>query len=121
MRYLVKGLLFGGILMLNACAGSSRSEAEEQKLLTVKYRCAGGEEVVVEYDNSNPDHSVAYVQLQPENPEKIKMTQAISASGARYTDGKLVWWTKGNSAFLTEADSAATVIYNDCNTYEEIQ
>ncbi len=31
------------------------------------------------------------------------MKQVLSADGGRYSDGKLVWWSKGNGGFLTEA------------------
>ncbi len=30
------------------------------------------------------------------------MKQVLSADGGRYSDGKLVWWSKGNGGFLTE-------------------
>jgi membrane-bound inhibitor of C-type lysozyme len=32
------------------------------------------------------------------------MKQVVSADGGRYSDGKLVWWSKGNGGFLTEAE-----------------
>ena len=32
------------------------------------------------------------------------MKQVMSADGGRYSDGKLVWWSKGNGGFLAEAD-----------------
>jgi membrane-bound inhibitor of C-type lysozyme len=31
------------------------------------------------------------------------MKQVQSADGGRYSDGKLVWWSKGNGGFLTDA------------------
>jgi membrane-bound inhibitor of C-type lysozyme len=31
------------------------------------------------------------------------MKQVMSADGGRYSDGKLVWWSKGNGGFLTDA------------------
>jgi membrane-bound inhibitor of C-type lysozyme len=31
------------------------------------------------------------------------MKQVLSADGGRYSDGKLVWWSKGNGGFLTDA------------------
>jgi len=31
------------------------------------------------------------------------MKQVASADGGRYSDGRLVWWSKGNGGFLTDA------------------
>lgn len=31
------------------------------------------------------------------------MKQVLSADGGRYSDGKLVWWSKGHGGFLTDA------------------
>lgn len=117
-------LLSGAIAILatlTGCSGSGNSSAEAPALLTVRYHCAEGQEVIVDYDNSDPDKSVAYVQLSPENPEKVRMNITISASGARYTDGKLVWWTKGKTAFLTEADQDNEPLYKDCNEFSETE
>lgn len=92
------------------CTSRKNETATESK--TIQYECDGGAVVRVEYDNTG-EESIAYVQLHPENPERIKMTISRSASGARYTDGKLVWWTKGNTAFLTDEEGGET-IYSDC-------
>lgn len=116
-----KFVLGSATLLLLACGGSTEKQADEKALTSVHYRCNGGEEIVVEYDNSDADNSVAYVQLSSENPEKIKMTIAVSASGARYTDGKLVWWTKGETAFLTSAEEGETPIYEGCVEFDKVE
>ena len=48
---------------------------------------------------------------------KISLPRAISASGARYTkpDESIVFWNKGDTAFITEN---GTSTYTDCNLVE---
>ncbi|NTV44700.1 MAG: lysozyme inhibitor [Candidatus Yonathbacteria bacterium] len=41
------------------------------------------------------------------------MTQGISGSGARYESGNVVFWNKGDGAFVTEGDKT---IYSNCIT-----
>jgi putative lipoprotein len=36
------------------------------------------------------------------------MRQTPAADGARYSDGKIVWWSKGENGFLQEEDTAAS-------------
>jgi membrane-bound inhibitor of C-type lysozyme len=47
------------------------------------------------------------------------MTQAVSADGGRYSDGKLVWWNVGKGGFLADADdqrsSASTPRAANCH------
>jgi membrane-bound inhibitor of C-type lysozyme len=104
-----------------ACTRASQEQGDTGSVTTVTYRCDGNETVTVDYDNSDPELPLAWVQLSPENPEKLKMTLALSASGARYTDGKLVWWTKGKTAFLTKVDSEEAPIYDGCNELEQVE
>ena len=60
----------------------------------VSYSCDNNTRVRVSYRGT-----IAQVlfkgQLHP-------MKQVLSADGGRYSDGKLVWWSKGNGGFLTE-------------------
>jgi putative lipoprotein len=44
------------------------------------------------------------------------MKQTMSADGNRYSDGKLVWWGKGNGGFLQEdsPDGNGKMIMKDC-------
>lgn len=48
------------------------------------------------------------------------MTQTQSANGNRYSDGKVVWWGKGNGGFLQEdaADGNGKMIVKDCQLDE---
>ena len=112
-------LIVPALFMWGACT-NAKNETDGEKF-TVRYKCEEGEVISFEYDNSDPEKSVAYVQLTPENPEKIKMSISRSASGARYTDGRLVWWTKGKTAFLTEENSEGKPLHDNCNEFEEVR
>lgn len=96
---------------------SANNEEQEMELISILYQCKDGALVAADYDNTKGDQSV-YLQLNPENPEKIRLFLTRSASGARYSDGKLVWWTKGNAAFLTTADGEEN-LYDDCVEFEK--
>lgn len=45
------------------------------------------------------------------------MKQTVSADGNRYSDGKVVWWGKGNGGFLQEdaPDGNGAMLVKDCN------
>jgi uncharacterized lipoprotein YbaY/membrane-bound inhibitor of C-type lysozyme len=60
------------------------------------YSCDGGVKLIVSYSESSA--RVSY------NGHVYLMKQVLSADGGRYSDGKLVWWSKGNGGFLAEAD-----------------
>ena len=44
------------------------------------------------------------------------MTRTRSADGNRYSDGKVIWWGKGNGGFLAEdtPDGTGKMIVKDC-------
>jgi uncharacterized lipoprotein YbaY len=72
------------------------------------YTCEGGTPLVVYLHNQTV--KVSY-------KEKLYlMRQVPSADGGRYSDGKVVWWGKGNGGFL-QADSAdgdGAMMAKDC-------
>lgn len=85
-----------------------------KKVNAINYTCDKNQKVSAKYDNSIPGKGKAYVSFGHEiNREMITV---ISASGARYTDGNYVWWTKGNTGFLTEAWGNEKMLYNNCIT-----
>ena len=67
--------------------------------LTMRYVCDGGRLVVVTYPDpdaaNNPPIDLVW------RGHHYHLSQAISASGARYINDTLVWWNKGRSGFLT--------------------
>jgi putative lipoprotein len=72
------------------------------------YTCEGGAKLIV-FLHSN----TAKVRFKDSN---YLMRQTPSADGGRYSDGKVVWWGKGNGGFLQEdsPDGDGTMIVKDC-------
>ncbi|HET7714586.1 MAG TPA: MliC family protein [Bauldia sp.] len=56
-----------------------------------------------------------FVQLQLSDGRSMRLPQALSGSGARYAtaDESIVFWNKGNTAFITEGDPAVDT-YSGC-------
>ncbi|HYA62009.1 MAG TPA: YbaY family lipoprotein [Candidatus Sulfotelmatobacter sp.] len=73
-----------------------------------EYTCEGGAKVTVSQSGT-----IAKVQYQG---HEYLMKQTQSADGNRYSDGKVVWWGKGNGGFLQEdtPNWDGTMIVKDC-------
>lgn len=72
-------------------------------------------------DNNKKIQTVFYdrkVELALSDSRHLLLLQAISASGARYTntDQSLVFWNKGSTAFVEEGDK---ITYQNCDVVEE--
>ncbi|MCX7567371.1 MliC family protein [Sulfitobacter sp. F26169L] len=63
---------------------------------TVAYSCADGSELSVQYVNSGAN-ALAIFELDGE--QRI-FANVVSGSGAKYSSGSHVWWTKGDTATL---------------------
>lgn len=77
-----------------------------EDVITVTYQCESGQTVVARYDNTNPDAPTAWLEYKGQT---FEMHNVRAASGARYAteqglspDKGLQWWTKGDSATLSE-------------------
>lgn len=72
----------------------------------VSYACANDRALIAIYLPES-------VSLSLSDGRSLTLTHAVAASGVRYTnsDESVVFWSKGNTAFLTE-DGATT--YQDC-------
>jgi uncharacterized lipoprotein YbaY len=78
-----------------------------------EYSCAGGAKLAVDLG----DH-LAKVSF---GGQAYLMKQTMSADGNRYSDGKVVWWGKGNGGFLQEdkPDGNGEMIVTECKLVEE--
>jgi len=81
-------------------------KAAEWKQFT--YTCEGGAKLGVYLRNQ-----MAKVRY---GDQTYFMKQVMSADGERYSDGKVVWWGKGNGGFLQEdtPDGNGKMIVKDC-------
>lgn len=77
------------------------AQAQQQP---VTYQCANGKSFQADYQ---PDR----VQVRLDPTQTLTLPQAISASGARYSDGHTTLWDKGGNAFI-EVDNQR--IYDQC-------
>jgi len=72
------------------------------------YTCEGGTKLTVYLHNETA--KVRYLGTA------YLMTRTRSADGNRYSDGKVIWWGKGNGGFLAEdtPDGTGKMILKDC-------
>jgi membrane-bound inhibitor of C-type lysozyme len=72
---------------------------------TLVYQCEGGQSFTVQFVDN------AKFALFTLNGKTLKLPQAISGSGARYSDGHTTLWIKGDGAFVMEGDK---IVIKDC-------
>ncbi len=99
--------------------GPGRLTVSEGK--AVRYACENGDRILATYYELS-DGSLSFVKVRLPGGKVYTLPQALSASGARYTDDReLVWWTKGDSAFAEVRDDNGewTPKYRDCRVTSE--
>jgi len=96
------GVVVAGVLP--PCAQAQ----DEVPTATATFVCADKKSIVAKF---YPEE----VALTLIDGRKLALPQAMSGSGARYAsaDGSIVFWNKGNTAFLTEG-SDEDITYKDC-------
>src|SRR3974390_1825374 len=113
------------IVLLGACAAHSQAAPPPQaakpsnevrpaiRWTQFDYTCEGGTKLTVYLHNETA--KVRY------RGTSYLMTQTRSADGNRYSDGKVVWWGKGNGGFLEEdaPDGNGEMLVKDCKLVEQ--
>jgi membrane-bound inhibitor of C-type lysozyme len=64
---------------------------------SAEFTCESGETVRAEFRNDS-----AFVSLPG---QEVALAEAVSASGARYTDGDIQLWNKGKEITVSKGDS----------------
>lgn len=100
----MKKLLVATIPMLLAGCSYYNSFVERMQTDTLQYQC-DEKPLTVKLNNKKQMVNFTY------DKDYLSLTQGLSASGARYTDGVYVFWSKGDSATLYRKDS---VVLNNC-------
>lgn len=100
----MKKLLVATIPMLLAGCSYYNSFVERMQTDTLQYQC-DEKPLTVKLNNNKQTVSFVY------NNDYLSLTQGLSASGVRYTDGVYVFWSKGDSASVYRKD---TVVLNNC-------
>ncbi|MEX2939746.1 MliC family protein [Serratia fonticola] len=94
-----KIVMVAGVLALAGC-----SYVVPQKSETLHYQC-GTTPLTVELNGE--ESTVSFLM----DGEQLKLKQVVAASGAKYSDGKYTFWSKGPNAFVERNDK---VIMSDC-------
>lgn len=97
-----KWYLAGMLVALSGC--SHFQTASQEQVKTLHYTC-GTLPLTVKLDNSQ---SEVHLIL---DGRPLVLKQQPAASGARYSDGHYVFWSRGDSAFIERNDK---IIINDC-------
>jgi len=116
----MRRLVFGVVVVLFGAYAARAQESQPQptkpsnearpaiRWTQFDYDCEGGTKLTVYLHNETARvryRGTAYL-----------MTQTRSADGNRYSDGKVVWWGKGNGGFLQEdsPDGNGKIVAKDC-------
>ncbi|MCT4705700.1 C-type lysozyme inhibitor [Enterobacteriaceae bacterium H11S18] len=100
----MKKLLVATLPMLLAGCSYYNSFVERMQTDTLQYQC---DEKPLTVKLNKEKQMVNFVY----DDDYLSLTQGLSASGARYTDGVYVFWSKGDSATVYRKDS---VVLNNC-------
>lgn len=100
-----------------AAAPVSKPILEMRRVIEWKhlaYTCEGGQKLAVSLHDDTV--KVSFKELN------YLMKQVRSADGARYSDGKMVWWSKGNGGLLQmdSQDGDGEMIVKDCKLDEPL-
>ncbi|VEB98243.1 Membrane-bound lysozyme inhibitor of C-type lysozyme precursor [Cedecea lapagei] len=100
----MKKLLVATLPMLLAGCSYYNAFLERMHTDTLAYKC-DEKPLTVKLNNDKQQVSFVY------DNQLLTLTQGLSASGARYTDGVYVLWSKGDSATVYRKD---TIVLNNC-------
>ena len=112
------------LALLAACnAGPPlKAPSPDEPISTVRYQCQQNRTIVADFYDG-PSRTGAdgrpipggRVLVQLSDGRKFSLPQTLSGSGIRYADSSesLVFWSKGDTAFVEEGPSKA-VTYRDC-------
>ena len=105
-NFLILAIILAGAFRLAGCCPSCVVEEAYTVPEAVPYHCEGFGTVAARY-YSRGDDDRRYVRLILPDGAEHTLPQALSASGARYTDDHtLLWWIKGDRAILQVRDEA---------------
>ena len=108
--------------------GSNNAPAAQQQVGKASYACDAGKTIVATYyqgaasaapvSSSTPPTPNGSVALVLSDGRSMTLPQTISGSGIRYAnaDESLVFWSKGNTAFITEGANQPQTFSNCIST-----
>jgi membrane-bound inhibitor of C-type lysozyme len=85
------------LVCVSGCCGVKKECQTVRGGEKVTYQCENGDRIGAKY-YSLSDDSLNFVKVILSDGKEQTLPQALSASGARYTDDReLVWWIKGDA------------------------
>ncbi len=76
--------------------------------MSTTYACDDHRVITAVADNSDADHPKITVSVDGDPAlQSLEMPCVMSANGEKASNGKLVWWTKGDEGFLANEDPPA--------------
>ncbi len=109
--------LFAAVQPASASDGKS-AERVAAAVTSLSYQCAEGKKIVAVIDNSDAAHPKTVVSVEGDaTMQNIEMHDVMSANGNKASNGKLVWWTKGDEGFLAKEDppvGSGDVLVGEC-------
>jgi len=102
MKDTTNGQIMGGIAVLLIIIGLGYWYMYKD-VTTVLYTCENNKNIIAEFNPKNDSK----VELDLSDGRDFNLKRVVSASGARYAnaDESIVFWNKGDTAFLTEGSS----------------
>ena len=100
----MKKLLIAVLPLMLAGCSTYNQFMERMQTDTLEYQC---DEKPLTVQLNNPRQQVSFVY----DNQQLNLAQGLSASGARYTDGVYVFWSKGDSATVYKRDR---VVLENC-------
>ncbi|MEO3988560.1 C-type lysozyme inhibitor [Pseudocitrobacter cyperus] len=100
----MKKLLIAVIPLMLAGCSTYNQFMERMQTDTLEYQC---DEKPLTVSLNNPRQEVSFIY----DNKQLHLPQGLSASGARYTDGIYVFWSKGNDATVYKRDR---IVLNNC-------
>ena len=83
--------------LITGCISTIKEGKENHPVKGTEYMCGNGKKFSAVYFNTGKNDR--YARIQFEGTEYV-LENVPSGSGAKYSDGKNIWWTKGTSGFL---------------------
>lgn len=120
MKFKLGMLLSLAALLVAGCnwgrGGHALPELTVVPIAEAAYICSGAARITARYSVLS-DKTLHFVHLDLPDGGLVALPNAVSASGARYTDEReYVWWVSGRGAFLEKRDEDGEWrrLYEDC-------
>ncbi len=108
-KLVIIGIITAAIIIASVTIMQANRNTKKETINAL-YECTGDDWINASFDLASDK-----VIILLSDGRQLMLPRAISASGARYAnaDESLVFWNKGDSAFI---DENGTITYQDCMT-----